>query len=183
MVETLISLFILSLGVIGAAAMQLAALRTTQQSGFQTAAVELAAELADSMRTHPAAKLGGSANPFLKIDYSAQRDGEPAMPDKLCYGTRSVCNHDELALFDIYELEKRLKLALPEGRLRVCKDAFPWDDGTSAYKWECTEPSSGAAAIVIKLGWMSRNAEDRAEHTSGNDFRPSVVLTVMPSAA
>src|SRR5690606_15894095 len=50
LIEVLVAVFVLAVGVIGAAGMQLAALRTTQQSSFQTRALHLAAEMADYMR-------------------------------------------------------------------------------------------------------------------------------------
>ena len=45
LIEVLISVFVLAVGVIGAAGMQLTALRTTQQSVFQTKALHLATEM------------------------------------------------------------------------------------------------------------------------------------------
>jgi len=50
LIEVLIAVFVLALGVIGVAGMQLTAMRTSQQSAFQTTAVELPAEMADKMR-------------------------------------------------------------------------------------------------------------------------------------
>ncbi|MFD2273251.1 type IV pilus modification protein PilV [Undibacterium arcticum] len=47
LIEVLISVFVLALGVIGAAGMQLVAMRTGQQSGAQSLAVQLATEMAD----------------------------------------------------------------------------------------------------------------------------------------
>ena len=43
--EVLIAILVLGLGVIRAAALQLTAMRTTQQSAFQTAALQLAVEM------------------------------------------------------------------------------------------------------------------------------------------
>jgi prepilin-type N-terminal cleavage/methylation domain-containing protein len=69
LVEVLIAVFVLALGVIGAAGLQLAAVRTSQQSGYQTIAVELANELADKMRSSDAQmKLSDSANVFANIN-------------------------------------------------------------------------------------------------------------------
>lgn len=180
LIEVLVSLLVLSLGVIGAASMQLSALRTTQQSGYQTLAIELAAELANSIRVHSSGK-GNGNNPFLNVDYSALRDGEPSRPNKLCYGVKSNCNSTELAAFHIYELEKRLNSAFPTAHLRVCRDASPWDVQASAYKWECTESDAAALPLVIKLGWAPRNPEDH-DTASRSATRPYVVLTVMPAA-
>lgn len=169
------------IGVIGAASMQLTALRTTQQSGYQTVAVELASELANSIRMRPVATQAATENLYLKIDYSS-RDGEPIKPAKLCYGVTADCTHEELTRFDIYEIEKRLKIVLPQGRIRVCKDAFPWDPSAHAYKWECSEAGAAATPIVIKLGWKPRNPED-GDIGPNSVPRPNVVLMVMSASA
>jgi type IV pilus assembly protein PilV len=180
MAEVLISIVVLSIGGIGAASMQLIALRTTQQSGFQTTAVQMASELADKMRLYSGTMMSDEENPFLKIDYASYGNEEPAPPNKLCYGKKADCNGSDLARFDIYELEKRLKTMLPGGRIRVCKDSFPWNADTRAYKWACTDSASPTSALVIKLGWRKKNSEENSAADVHGDFQlnPSVVLTV-----
>src|SRR5690606_29049477 len=72
LIEVLVAVFVLAVGVIGAAGMQLAALRTSQQSSFQTRALHLAAEMADVMRANVGQmKRADAANPYLHVDYRA----------------------------------------------------------------------------------------------------------------
>ena len=63
LIEVLIAIFVVALGVIGAAGLQLTSIRTSQQSSFKSVAVQLANELADKMRSNDAQmKLSDSSN-------------------------------------------------------------------------------------------------------------------------
>jgi type IV pilus assembly protein PilV len=179
LIEVLVSMLVVALGVIGAAGMQMTALRTSHQSGFQTLAVQLASEMADKMRANDnQMKQGAAANPFLAIDYRAAADGEPAAPGKLCYA--SECDGEELAAFDIYEWKKRVKAALPAGRAIVCRDSMPWDSKSNALTWNCSPGADDNASLVIKLGWQSKNPDGSLIKDADNAFPPSVALTVEP---
>lgn len=174
LVEVLVSIFVLALGVIGVAGMQLTALRTAQQSALRTTALQLASEMADRMRTNDSQmKLAGADNPFLRVDFPP-RDGRHTAPDKLCYA--SDCNAEELAKFDIYEWEKQVKTALPGGRAVICRDAAPWDTATGAFTWTCNAGSGDGASVVIKLGWR-----EKANNLDGSQpLPPGVAITVKP---
>lgn len=182
LIEVLISVFVLALGVIGAAGMQLNAMRTGQQSGFQTIAVQLASEMADNMRAN-ANQLNqdDSANPYI-IEYNSATDAAPAAPGKLCYGATVNCSGAELADFDIYEWETRLKAALPGGRVVICRDATPWNSTDAALSWDCAYSLSTAknAPFVIKVGWQGKNPDGSLIKDANNLFRPSVAITVEP---
>ena len=179
LIEVLISVFVLALGVIGSAGMQLGALRTTQQSAFQTTALELAAEMADKMRAN-ASQMKQSDNLFLKVDYQSASGADPAPPGAFCYGKDAACDAEALARFDIYEWEKRIKSSLPGGRALICRDAAPWDSGAGALTWTCSKPSFDSAGLVIKIGWQAKNPDGSLIHDAAKFFPPSVALAVEP---
>lgn len=179
LIEVLISVFVLALGVIGSAGMQLGALRTTQQSTFQTTALELAAEMADMMRTN-ATQMKLADNPFLKVNYQSASGTDPAPPGTLCYGNASGCDAEALAKFDIYEWEKRIKLSLPGGRALICRDAAPWDSDVGTLAWTCAGPSADGAGMVIKIGWQAKNPDGSLIQDAAKHFPPSVALSVEP---
>lgn len=177
LVEVLISVFVLAVGVIGVAGMQLAAMRTSQQSSFQTTAVELAAEIADKMRANDRQmKLADGGNPFLSVDYQSV-SGAPQSAAATCYSHNANCSAEELAAFDIYEWEKRLVAALPTSRAKICRDGRPWDSSVKSLSWDCDSSSS---SIVIKIGWQDRNPDGSFTVGRGRPFPPIVALTVMP---
>lgn len=179
LVEVLTSMFVLALGVIGSAGMQLTALRTAQQSAFQTAALQLASEMADKMRANGHQSGLDELNPFLDIDYASATDAAPA-PGTLCYA--AGCSAEELAKFDIDEWKTRVKAALPGGRVRICRDSNPWDSAAGAFTWGCTPAATGAntAALVIKIGWQGKgsNPDGSAVKDAGKDFPPGIAVTV-----
>lgn len=180
LIEVLVAVFVLAVGVIGAAGMQLAALRTSQQSSFQTRALHLAAEMADVMRANVGQmKRADAANPYLHVDYRAS--AAPPASAVSCYGIDAQCDADELAQFEIAEWLRRLATALPGGRARICRDAAPWDEGGQRFRWECTVAQGHAASIVVKIGWQERQADGRLLHEDGIDA-PGIALLVAPYA-
>jgi type IV pilus assembly protein PilV len=180
LVEVLVSIFVLALGVIGAAAMQLTALHYSQQSAFQSAATQLASDMADRMRVNDTQlKLDDGENRFVEVDYKSS-DKEPEAPDKLCYATR--CTGPELAKFDLYDWRKRVKAALPGGRAVICRDAMPWDSGAAALTWACSSGTGNSAPIVIKLGWQTKgkNPDGSTARSADKPLAPSLAIVVSP---
>jgi type IV pilus assembly protein PilV len=179
--EVLVSILVLAIGIIGAAGMQLRALRTSQQSAFQAAALELAVEMADRMRMNDRAMHSAEeGDPFLGLDYSTRT--EPVAPTTLCYGRNASCDAAQMARFDIYEWERRLKTALPLARAVICRDASPWDSAVGGYTWKCDTPSSnsGDAPLIVKIGWQGKNPDGSPIQDDSKQFPPVIVLVVEP---
>lgn len=178
LIEVLISVFVLALGVIGAAGMQLVAMRTGQQSGLQTTALQLATEMADSMRQNASQMdQDDSTNPYI-FTYQSASDSAPTKPGKLCYTTAANCSSAELASFDIYEWKNHIKERLPGGRAVICRDEAPWDATTGALTWDCTNSLSIVSNVPfsIKVGWQGKNPDGSLI----KDFPPSVAISVQP---
>jgi type IV pilus assembly protein PilV len=182
--EVLVSVFVLAIGIIGTAGLQLAALRTSQQTAFQTAAIQLASEMADKMRANAAHfNRADDLNPYLNLDYSSSTDDLPATGNG-CHA--SSCSADEMANFEIHEWKNRVKAALPGGRIRICRDAYPWDGSIGAFRWDCTlsTASENAPALVIKIGWHGKgqNPDGTSTKDARASYPPSMAMTVAPYA-
>lgn len=186
LIEVLISVFVLALGVIGAAGMQLVALRTGQQSGLQTVAIQLATEMADNMRQNAKQmQRDDSENPYL-FEYNTATDGKPVAPGKFCYGTN--CTSEELADFQIYEWKMRLYLdstlpgdsGLPGGRVVICPDEKPWNATDGKLDWTCTKTLAVANSVpyVVKVGWQGKDVGSDKKLLKNQP--PSVAITVQP---
>lgn len=129
LVEVLAAIVILALAASGVAAMQLHALRTAQDSAYQSAALQLAVELAELLRT--------SANAdAYQFEYRAD-----ARPSGAC--VRTDC--------DLTVWKQRLAGALPRARVVVCKDDAPILNAT--LHWPC---SGASGPLLIKIGWAMR---------------------------
>lgn len=164
LVEVLVALFVLSVGIIGAAATQSKARAAAHQLALNAAAVQLASSLAERMRANPVAMAApDGANPYLQLDYDSTA-GPPPAPVS-CYGD-DACAPAALAAFDVYETSRLLHDGFPQGRVRVCRDAAPWDAAADRLSWDCA--AGPGAPIVIKIGW--RGAE-------GDGQSPAFALT------
>jgi type IV pilus assembly protein PilV len=152
LIEVLVALFVLSVGLLGAAAMQSRARVVASEARQHATATQLASSLAEAMRANRVAMAAAdSANPYLGIDYDSAA-GAPGQPARSCY---DQCNPQELALFDVYETERMVHDGFPHARIVVCRDASPWDGASASLVWSC-DASSGAP-IVIKIGWRGRD--------------------------
>ncbi len=181
LIEVLISIFVLALGVIGAAGMQLVAMRTSQQSSLQSVAVQLATEMADKMRANAKQmNQADSANPFV-FSHDAAADQAPTAPRTVCYGN-IACSDAEMASFDIYDWVIRLRTELPSGKVTICRDASPWNTTDGALSWNCsyTASTDNNAPFVIKVGWQGKNPDGSLVRDADRKFPPIVAIAVEP---
>ena len=150
LMEVLVALFVVALGIAGAAGLQTLAVRAGRDASRLSDATRLARSLAERMRANPhALALPDAANPYLLLDYDAG-SGPPTAPG-LCYAGNS-CDPDALARFDLFEVSEALASGFPGGRIRVCRDTVPLD-AAGLPAWTC-DPQDGAP-LVAKLGWRA----------------------------
>lgn len=149
--EVLVALFVVALGIAGAAGMQATALRSGREAARIADGVQLAAALAERMRANPAAmELDDEANPYLQVDTDAGA-AAPSAPG--CFGD-SNCSAVELARFDRAEVAHELAARFPAGRILACRDASA-PDASGLPSWSCA--GQPGAPVVIKLGWRERD--------------------------
>jgi type IV pilus assembly protein PilV len=163
LLEVLVALFVVALGVAGAAAVQTLAVRAAGEAARLSDGVQLASSLAQRMRANPVVMaLPDAANPYLQFDLAP--GAAPAAPAS-CYGDTD-CSPAQLAGFDLGETAAALASRFPGGRMRVCRD----DQAPGAaglMPWSCSgEPG---APVTIKLGWQAE---------AGAPDAPSVVLAL-----
>jgi type IV pilus assembly protein PilV len=174
MTEVLVSILLLSSGVIGLMGLQMASTRTTQQSAYQTTALLLAAEIADTVGSMMSDEAHSHAAwALFDIDYTSI-PGTPPVSHSSCYF--ATCGTSEFAASEVNEWKARLAANFPTARLRICRDGNPWNEAAQAYKWDCSTESADAP-FVVKVGWKIKNPDGSyAKDESG--FPPSVVIPV-----
>lgn len=174
MTEVLISILLLSSGVIGLMGLQMASTRTTQQSAYQTTALLLAAEIADTVGSMVSdAAHSHAVGSLFDLDYTSIPGAAPAS-ESSCHFT--TCGAGEFAASEINEWKARLAANFPTARLRICRDGNPWNEAAQAYKWDCSA-DSGDAPFVVKVGWKLKNPDGSYAQEDGG-FPPSVVIPV-----
>jgi type IV pilus assembly protein PilV len=165
LLEVLVAVFVLAVGILGAAATQLTALRTRHQSSLMSNGVQLASSLADSMRANrEMMRAADSANPYLQLSYDVA-DGAPQAPGASCF-PGAGCRAAQLADAELYRFKDALHAGFPGGRALVCRDSQVWNGARGALRWTCG--AAAQAPIVIKVGWRD----------AAGDVAPSVAIAL-----
>jgi type IV pilus assembly protein PilV len=142
LVEVLVALFVVAVGLAGAAALHARALRAAEEAAYLSDGVQVAAALAERMRANRAAMaLDDAANPYFHPDAGAAT----------CFAAPG-CAPDALARFDLAETNDAIAARLPGGRVVACRD------GAGLPAWECD--GDAAAPAIIKVGWRTAGVPD-----------------------
>jgi type IV pilus assembly protein PilV len=183
-IEVLVSIVVLSFGLLGMVGMQAAALHANREARLQSSGVVLARELADMIRGNKAVGILASNNPYLIAAQS------PLAPTTASYclnvaAATGCSSATEVANAEMTEWLARVDAELPGAVVVSCFDTTAFDNTTGLPQWDCTEPSSGTIApIVIKIGWTkgatNKSATGAAalDRATDNGSAPSVVLQV-----
>ena len=180
LLEVLISIIILSFGLLGMVGMQAAALQANRDARLQSTAISLARELAEMMRGNKDVGLAATANPYIG------NFTDPLTPTTAAYclnvaaGTTACASNKEIADAQMTEWLSRVKSELPGARVTICLDSAPFDS-SGLPRWGCVNTGTDATT-VIKLGW-TRASTDRSATGSAALERatiPSVILPITP---
>jgi type IV pilus assembly protein PilV len=152
LMEVLVTIVILSIGLLGVAGLQLNSLRGNQTALEASVAVTLAMEAVDRVRSNPPDRnQDPSSNNALLLPPRYQFI-DAAGTDPGCIDT--YCTEDETAQTDAYEWFTRLEELLPGGVGVICQDSTPDDGegGSSATAWDpmCDRTSE---TFVVKVAW------------------------------
>ncbi|TFG81993.1 MAG: type IV pilus modification protein PilV [Chromatiales bacterium] len=111
LVEVLVALVVMSVGMLGIAALYLEGLRAGRTALYRTTAVTLAADMADRIR----------ANSTAQFSYAGTGPGT----DSACVNGASDCTPDQLADDDWLDWNNHLAAQLPEGTVGEIDVAGP----------------------------------------------------------
>jgi type IV pilus assembly protein PilV len=204
LVEVLVSLVIFAFGLLGAAGLQVAALKSSQQANYQAVASSAVREFSDLMLAYPDSvfstlvtsqtSLASGAtvtNPYHNINYSSSEIAALSSAPTASKCFKAECNTagkpGELGEAAIRDWLNRLNAALPQVKVRVCLDSTPID-GDGVYRWEC---DAKGKLTAIKLRWALKESSSvsgdtsaglygkRADTTSESERAPMVVVQVM----
>ena len=181
LVEVLVSIVVMTFGLLGLVGMQAAALKANREARIQSSAISLARELADMIRGNKAIGVVTTNNPYLG-DFNSVPLATASPSYCLSVRSSTTCaDGTAVANSQMTEWLARVDAELPGARVKTCRDNSPYDfDGLP--EWTCT--SGADEVVVIKIGW-TRGSTDKSK-TDGTAFetvgdtgsRPSVVLPV-----
>ncbi|MCZ2495957.1 type IV pilus modification protein PilV [Xylophilus sp. Kf1] len=186
LVEVLVSIVVLSVGLLGMAALQASSLQANREARLQSTAVILARELGEMMRGNVVEAIKQSGNPYLVV---TTKDLFAASTPSYCLNVGSTCaNTLAIANAEMTEWMARVSTELPNPRVTVCFDTQPYD-ASGMPVWPCTAPTgvvlSDGAPVVVKMGW-TRTSTDRTALMPLTVFadgsRPAMVMALTAGA-
>ena len=184
LLEILVSIVILSVGLLGVVGLQAAALKANREALLQSSASRLGREISEMMKGNRAiASLATAAdNPYL-VSYDGSSDDLNTVASQTtncftgdCYTATGAAAQQVVAEWQVRDWLFRLNHELPDARVAVCFDETPYTAG-GIPQWDCSD--SGTVA-VIKIGWTrgSLNSQAAAADAFNKATEPAIVLPV-----
>ena len=177
LIEVLVSIVILGIGMLGAAGLQLATLRSNHFTAQASVATQLVRDYEEITQMLRSVAISSSEGTSALSGLDTATADSSTIPN--CQTTTATCDSGQLATFMLNEWKARVTTQLPGGRAVVCRDSAPKDtSGTNAglYHWACDDKGD---MLMVKIGWTGRaDKTDQAQQAISSDDRPRVVMTV-----
>jgi len=158
LIEVLVSVLVLSIGLVGVAALQGVSLKNTQSAFMRSQATALAYDVADRMRANVIAARTGLYDPDTAAAVTA------------CKSTTG-CTAQDMAKHDLAEWNAAIATYLPMGQGFVCVDSTP-DDGASAASPACDDSGT---QLTVKI-WWDENRDGTINMTATNTERLAIMV-------
>lgn len=150
LIEVLIGVLVLSVGLLGLAALQTTGLRAGHGANLRTQATLLVNDMAERMRANRSGREAGHYDDPAPVAKAA------------CAGASGTCSPQDMASHDRKEWDDSIARALPQGAGVVCLDDSP-DDGEGIANDGCGNNSAGNLSLyAVKVWWADGFAEDGA---------------------
>ncbi|CAM8665451.1 PilV Tfp pilus assembly protein PilV [Comamonadaceae bacterium] len=198
LVEVLVSVVVLSFGLLGAVGLQASALQANREARIQSSALILARELAEMMRANKDAALLATDNPFhgdftlpatvtspnYCLNVSNSMTTATANP---CAGADAAATQKNIGLALMTEWLARVNEELPGARVVVCDDTAPYTAG-GLPQWNCTAGTN--ATKVVKIGWTKTSTNKALSGASAIETAtgaaaaaPSLIVALTPGSS
>lgn len=190
LIEVLISIIILSFGLLGMVGLQAAALQANRDARLQSVATTLARELSDMMRGNKdvanRASSDALTNPYIGR-FSNPNGSSPLAPTatSFCLNVASTClNATAVAQSQMTDWLARVDAELPGARVEICPDAAPFNAQGIA-QWSACPAAAANSTILVKIGWTrtSTNRSNTGAAAFEQATNPSVVIYISPGNA
>ncbi len=160
-VEILVSIMILSIGILGMASLQAVTIRNSHSAYLRSQATMLAYDISERMRAN---RMTAQANGYDLV--GAQEDSD-------CVDTNldaGGCTAAEMAQHDIFEWNNAIANTLPNGQGAVCYDTGDTsEDGANLANPSCSG-DAGAGVYSIKIWWDDNRSGTLTRFTT--NFHP-----------
>ena len=186
LLEAVVSIVILSFGLLGVAGLQASSLKYTRDASNQSIAVNLAREMAEMIRSNARAA-GRADNPYLLEAMPLETTEDSPLPET-CLMQEAGCEIEteanqfgnEVAAAQMVDWMYRVGKALPGAYVAVCVDSEPFDGNGVPKAWDDTTACDGNGnVIVIKMGWA--RDDHTGKPTAAESMPPYVIFPVTPA--
>lgn len=178
LLEVLISIIILSFGLLGMVGLQAAALQANREARLQSTAGGFARELAEMMRGNKDIGLA-AGNPYIGNFISPLTPATASYCLNTANASTGCADTTAVANAGMTEWLSRVDNDLPGARVVVCTDSAPFDS-QGLPRWICD--NAAGATTVIKVGWTRGSTNRSATNTSPLDraTTPGIVFPITP---
>jgi len=180
LIEVLVSIVVLSFGLIGVVGMQAAALQANRESRAQSSAAALIRELAETIRANKAEGVKPAPNnPYLGSFSSPLVATTPSYCLNVA-STTPCAGATDIANAQMTEWLARVDAELSGARVVLCFDSAPYD-ANGLPRWACDDAGN---IMVIKFSWThgstdrSKTGTNALERATDDSSRPLIVLPV-----
>lgn len=182
LVEVLISILILTFGLLGMVGMQASAIQANREARLQSSAVTLARELAEMIRGNKITGVLATNNPYIGSFSSPLTPATASYCLNVATNTAICANAVEIARAQMTEWLARVEAELPGARVDICSDAAPFD-ANGLPRWQTTACTvTSGANLVIKMGW-TQGSTLRGQAGAAALNRATVPSLVVPVTA
>jgi len=176
LVEVLVSIVVLSFGLLGMVGLQAASLQANRDARLQSVASLLARDLAEMIRGNKDVANLTTGNPYQGSFSSPMAAANPNYC--LSVGKPACATPAESAQAEITEWLARADAELPGARVVVCADSAPFD-ANGLPQWACTAPASTSSNLMaIKIGW-TRSTTNKATKTTDTNLDLATIPTIV----
>lgn len=159
LMEVMVSVVILSIGLLGLGGLQMTSLKGSNNAHFRTIASLAATDLADRMRVNPIAIAAG------------QYDSEFVMatcktpPEKFCE-TTIVCNPEELATYDLF----RVNCGVSADGFQTGGAQYSLPDASMKVSCEDATPCTSSIEHTIEVRWNEADDDDKDNKVQARSY-------------
>jgi type IV pilus assembly protein PilV len=166
LIEVLVSLVILSIGLLGIAKLMLFSSRSNDSAYLRSQATALAYEILDNMRANRQEAIAGT---YTTTQGATATTATP--PAAICLGAVQ-CTTPQQALFDVYQWKLRLNTASNPGGQTI--GALPAGVGSVT-----TTPVGSQTTVVIVVGWDDTVAQSTYKAAAATDTQSITLETLL----
>lgn len=149
LIEVLVAVFVMTVGLLGIAALQITSKQTNFEALQRMTASHLAQEMLERIRANPG-QLAVYTNNGTRREFDSQSEAAP------CSGEEVTCLASQIAEFDLYEITRAMS-GITEQAPAVSGPGTP--TGGLIAPWICIEgPAVAPGKVTVAVAWRGTTA-------------------------